>query len=141
MGIALKFVGGILMTLAYVVVVPYVTDTYITPYIIEFVGDNSFLFIGTETLIQILMFLVLIAFILLLGGGAVLRWCGVFGVLGMIVAYWLLGDVTKATIPVISLIIVYFLLLPFKIGKKAKEDRKELKKKIKEKRKEYKSNH
>ncbi len=134
MGIALKFLGGILMTLAFVVVVPYATDTYITPYITELVGDSTFLFIGTETLIQILMFLVLIGFILLLGGGAVLRWCGIFGVLGMIVAYWLLGDVTDAIIPIISLVVVYLILLPFKIGKKAKEDRKELKKKIKERR-------
>jgi hypothetical protein len=106
MKIMIKFLAGVIMTLLYVIVVPYVTDTYITPFIIENVGDTGIAFIGTETLIQILILLVTIAFILILGGGAILRWFGIIGVLGMIAAYWLLGDVTKATLPVLSIIIV-----------------------------------
>ena len=110
MGVAAKFIGGVIMTILYVVAVPYVTSTYITPFITEAVGDTGFLYFGSETVIQILILIVTIGFILLLGGGAVLRWFGIFGILGMIVAYWLLGDVTKAIIPIISIVVVAIIL-------------------------------
>ena len=124
MGIVLKFFAGILMTLMFVIVVPYATENYITPYIIKMVGDSTFLFLGTQTLIQLLIYLFMILFILLLGGGAIFRWCGVFGVLGMIVAYWLMGDVTDAIIPVISIIVVYIILIPFRDKKDKKKEKK-----------------
>ena len=124
MGIMLKFAGGIFMTLMFVIVVPYVSDTYITPYIVEIVGDNSFLIFGSQTLIEFFIFLVMIAFMLLLGGGAVLRWCGLVGVIGMIVAYYLLGDVTDAFIPLLSLTVAYILMIPFHKKKKEKEEKK-----------------
>ena len=127
MGIAAKFAGGIIMTLLYVIVVPYVTSTYITPYIVDMVGDSNFLYFSSETLIQILILLVTLGFILLLGGGAILRWCGIFGILGMIVAYWLLGDVTKAIFPIVSIIIVFIILLPFKKKKDKKKKDKDSK--------------
>ena len=119
---AMKFVGGMLMTLVFVIVVPIVTDSYITPFLTDAIGDTNILWIGSETIVQILLFLVFIGFVLILGGGAVLRWCGLFGILGLIVAYWLLGDVTKATIPVISAIIVYVILWGISKRKREKKD-------------------
>lgn len=135
MGIAAKFGAGILMTLFYVIAVPYITDTYITPYIVEAVGDNTFLFFGSQTLIQFLIILVMLIFMFLLGGGAILRWCGIFGVLGMVVAYYLMGNIEGAIIPLISVTVAFIVTIPLRARKKAKKDVKELKKKIKEKRK------
>ena len=139
MGVVLKFFGGVIMTLVLVLVVPYFTDYYIIPYITEAVGDNTLLFFGSQTLIQILIFLFMILFMVLLGGGAVLRWCGFVGVIGMVVAYYLMGDVTKAIIPLISLTVVYIITIPYRtnkeIKKKVKAEKKELKGKLKEKRK------
>ncbi len=109
------------MTLLFVIVVPYITDTYITPYITAAVSDSGFLFISSQTLIQILIFAVMIGFMLLLGGGAVFRWFGIFGILGMIVAYYILGDVTRAIIPLISTAIVWVI---FTILRKRKEKKK-----------------
>ena len=127
MGILVKFSGGVLMTLLFVILVPYVTDTYITPYITELVGGNEFLTMGSQTVIQFLIFLVMIVFIMLLGGGAVLRWCGVFGVIGMVVAYYLLGDFTDAFIPLLSLSVAYILTIPWRKRKEEKKKRKEQK--------------
>ena len=129
MNVLVKFAAGVVMTLLFVIAVPYVSTTYITPYIISVVGDNSLLFIGSETLIQLLIMLVMILFILLLGGGAIFRWFGVFGVLGMILAYYLLGDVTKAIIPVLSLVVVYIITIPFRNKKEDKKKDKAYKKK------------
>jgi hypothetical protein len=121
MGIVAKFIAGLVMTLMFVVVVPYVTETWITPFIVNAVGDSTFLTISSKTLIQLLLYFVMILFIILLGGGAVFRWCGVVGVLGMIVAYYLLGNVYDAVFPIISIIVVYILLTPFR---KKRENKK-----------------
>lgn len=122
MGIIVKFSAGMAMTLLFVIVAPYVTDTYIVPFITENVGDNQFLFIGAQTLVQILIVLVTVGFMLLLGGGAVFRWFGVFGILGMIAAYYILGDVTRAVIPIVSIVVVWliFTLLRRKRKKRKK---------------------
>jgi hypothetical protein len=124
MGVVLKFFGGIIMTLAFVIVVPYATEHYITPFIVQTVGDSTFMFLGTQALIQALVFLMMILFILLLGGGAIFRWCGIFGILGMVVAYWLMGDVRDAIIPLISFLVVYIILIPFR-GDDKKKTKKE----------------
>lgn len=121
MGVVVKFSAGVVMTLLFVIVVPYITDTFIIPYIKEAVGDSGFLFIGSQTLIQVLIFAVMVGFMVLLGGGAVFRWFGVFGVLGMVVAYYILGDVTRAIIPIISIVIVWLI---FYILRKRREKRK-----------------
>ena len=120
MGLAFKFAAGVIMTLLYVIAVPYITDTYISPYIVEMVGDSGFLYFSSETLVQILILLVTVIFILLLGGGAVLRWFGIIGILGMIVAYWLLGDITKATYPILSIILVSTVMWALKSRKEKK---------------------
>jgi len=93
------------MTLILALVVPAICSIYINPWIVETVGDNTFLMLSSEMLANLLMWAVLIGFMVLLGGTMVLRLCGVFGVIGLIFAYWLLGDVTKAIIPIIMLLI------------------------------------
>ncbi|MBR4202576.1 MAG: hypothetical protein IKQ93_03265 [Candidatus Methanomethylophilaceae archaeon] len=121
MGVVVKFSAGVAMTLLFVIAVPYITDTYIIPYIKEAVGDSGFLFISSQTLIQILIFMVMVGFMFLLGGGAVFRWFGVFGILGMIVAYYILGDVTRAIIPLVSIVIVWLI---FTLLRRRKEKKK-----------------
>ena len=118
------FSAGVAMTLLFVIVVPYFTDTYIIPYIKEAVGDSGFMFIGSQTLVQILIFMVMVGFMVLLGGGAVFRWFGIFGVLGMVVAYYILGDVTRAIIPLISIVIVWMIFSILRSRKEKKKERK-----------------
>jgi uncharacterized membrane protein len=76
------------------------------------------------------MWLILIGFMVLLGGTMVLRLCGVFGIVGMIFAYWLLGDVRDAIIPIIMLIIsiIFFKYLDNRKKKKNGESGKKEKK-------------
>ena len=49
MGFILKFCAGVVMTILFVVVVPYITELYIIPFITEAVGDNTFMSIGSQT--------------------------------------------------------------------------------------------
>jgi hypothetical protein len=121
MGIVTKFCAGMLMTIVFVIMVPYITENYINPYLVEIVGDSGFMFLSSQALIQFLMILVMCLFMILLGGGAVLRMFGIFGVLGLITAYYLLGDVTDAFIPVLSLAVIYIITIPMR-KKKTKDE-------------------
>lgn len=121
MGIVKSFAGGLLMTLVLVVLVPIVCNQYISPAIVDAVGDNHILMLSSEMIVNLLMWAVILGFMLLLGGSMILKKCGIFGVLGLIVAYWLLGDVTDALIPLLMLILSVIILKTIQIKKEKKQ--------------------
>lgn len=101
-----SFVGGLIMTLVLVVLVPMVVDHYIKTYITEVVGETTFLALSSEAIVNILVWVVILAFFILMGAGGVLKRFGIVGILGLLAAYWLLGDITDAFVPVATLAIV-----------------------------------
>lgn len=98
-----SFVAGLLMTLILVIAVPMFVDTVVQRYIEDVVGDTTFLTLSSEFIVNLLVWLIIIGFIVLLGAGGILKRFGIFGIIGLIVAYWLLGDVTDAFIPLATL--------------------------------------
>ena len=101
-----SFIAGLLMTLILVIAVPMFVDTVVQKYIEDVVGDTTFLTLSSEFIVNLLVWLIIIGFIVLLGAGGILKRFGVFGIIGLVVAYWLLGDVTDAFIPLATLAIV-----------------------------------
>lgn len=101
-----SFVGGLIMTLVLVVLVPMIVDHYIKTYITEVVGETTFLALSSEAIVNILVWVVILAFFILMGAGGVLKRFGIVGILGLLAAYWLLGDITDAFVPVATLAIV-----------------------------------
>lgn len=101
-----SFVAGLLMTLILVIAVPMFVDTVVQRYIEDVVGDTTFLTLSSKFIVNLLVWLIIIGFIVLLGAGGILKRFGIFGIIGLIVAYWLLGDVTDAFIPLATLAIV-----------------------------------
>ena len=97
----LSFVAGLVMTVALVVLVPVLIDTYVEGLITDLVGDTEVWFLTAEAIAKVLIWLVVMALMLVLGAGGVLRRFGVFGLVGLVFAYWLLGDVTDAVIPLL----------------------------------------
>lgn len=94
------------MTLILVIAVPMFVDTVVQKYIEDVVGNTTFLTLSSEFIVNLLVWLIIIGFIVLLGAGGILKRFGVFGIIGLVVAYWLLGDVTDAFIPLATLAIV-----------------------------------
>ena len=105
--IATSFLGGLICTLLLVVVVPIVSDLYIRPVVEEFVQNSAIVWISSSLLVTLIMLAVLIIFTMALGGGAILRRYGVVGVIALIAAYWLIGNLRGAVLPVAVLIIMY----------------------------------
>ena len=120
MGIVKSFAGGLLMTMVLVVLVPIICNQYISPAIVDTVGGSNFLMISSEMLVNLIMWAIILGFMVLLGGTMILKKCGVFGVLGLIVAYWLLGDVTDALIPLLMLALSVIIMKTMKIKKEKK---------------------
>jgi len=141
MNVGWKFLAGFAMTLIMVIFVPYVNSEYVTPFIVEKLSSSGILlYLPLETLVNIAMYLGLFGFMIIFGGGAVWRYCGVAGVIGLIAAYAVLDDLEGAIIPVGSLIIVTIFTWDFsrrrEAKKKAKEEEKQrLKEEKKAKRK------
>ena len=86
--------------------VPMIVDHYIKTYITEVVGETTFLALSSEAIVNILVWVVILAFFILMGAGGVLKRFGIVGILGLLAAYWLLGDITDAFVPVATLAIV-----------------------------------
>ena len=120
MGLVKSFAGGLLMTMVLVVLVPIICNQYISPAIVDTVGGSNFLMISSEMLVNLIMWAIILGFMVLLGGTMILKKCGVFGVLGLIVAYWLLGDVTDALIPLLMLALSVIIMKTIKIKKEKK---------------------
>jgi len=99
------FLGGLILTIILVVVVPIVTALLIQPFVENMFAEHNYNVLMSATVVTIVMLVVLILFILLLGGGKILRKYGIFGVIGLIAAYWYLGDVWGAALPIAVIII------------------------------------
>ncbi len=102
-----SFLGGLVCTVVFVVIVPVVSNIIIRPLVEDVVGDNAFMWFSSSLIVTAIMLLVMLVFSLLLGGGAILRRYGIIGVLALIVAYWLLGDLPGAIMPVSVLILMF----------------------------------
>lgn len=120
MGIVKSFAGGLLMTLVLVVLVPIICNEYISPMVSEMVGDSRLLMLSSDMIVNLLMWLIIIGFMVLLGGTMIMRKCGIFGIIGLIVAYWLLGDVTDALIPLLMLVLSMIILKTIEIKRRRK---------------------
>jgi len=103
---AKAFIGGAIFTIILVIVIPVITTAFIQPFVDEGVHHFDYIVVSASVVSAVVMLLVTILFSLLFGGGAILRSYGIIGVFGMIFAYWLLGNIYGAVIPVLTLIAV-----------------------------------
>ncbi len=106
---AKAFIGGTIFTIILVIVIPIITTAIIQPFVDEGVHQFNYVVVSSSVVSAVVMLLITILFSLLFGGGAILRNYGVVGVFGMIFAYWLLGNIYGAVIPVLTLIAVCIL--------------------------------
>jgi predicted Na+-dependent transporter len=90
-GIGTSLAGGLLMTIVLVIVVPVIIGFFIAPIVEDFIGDTSVAGLTSGTITAIVLFIILVLFMLLLGGGRILKKFGVIGIVGLILAYILLG--------------------------------------------------
>lgn len=116
-----SFLGGLILTLVLVVLVPIVIDTFVQGHLEQLVGDRTFLMLSSDLIVSILVWIIILGFIVLMGAGGIFKRFGVVGILGLIVAYYLLGNLAGAVIPVLSLILV---IIIGKVLRKRREEKR-----------------
>lgn len=109
-GILGSFLGGLILTMILVIAVPVVVSYFIEPIIMDLVADmeisNSIVQLSSGAIGGIVMFIIMILFMMLLGGGSILKKYGVIGIIGLIVAYWAMGDIYGAVVPIIIVVVL-----------------------------------
>ena len=103
------FVGGIIFTLILVIIIPVVTNVYLQPLIEQEVSTLNIAIVSTSMIISVVMIIITLCFGFLFGGGAILRNFGIIGIFGLVFAYWLMGNIYGAILPVATLLIIWML--------------------------------
>lgn len=104
-GLLHSFLGGLILTIVLVVVIPVLTALLIQPFVEDMFAEHNYNVLTSSLIVTIVMLVVMILFILLLGGGAILRKYGILGIIGLIAAYWWLGDIWGAALPIAIIIL------------------------------------
>ena len=111
----ISLIGGIVFTMILVIVVPVIVyvviEPILTPIIEDAFGTETYPWLFSSSISAVVMFIVLVLFMLLLGGGAILKRFGLIGIVGLVVAFWLLGDIEGAIIPIAIVILVWIISL------------------------------
>ena len=105
-----SLLGGLILTIILVIVVPVVVSYFIGPVVRDLIGnttlDTPLVGLSSGMIAAIVMFIIMILFMLLMGAGAILRKFGIIGIIGLIAAYVLMGQLWGWVIPVIIVIIL-----------------------------------
>jgi len=105
-----SLLGGLVMTIILVVIIPIIISFFIAPVVNDVIGTNDLkspiVHLTSGAISAIVLFIILVIFMLLLGGGAILRRFGIIGIIGLIVAYVLIGQTWGWVVPVIIVAIL-----------------------------------
>lgn len=104
---ATSFIGGLVFTIILVAIVPAVCDYFIQPVVEDIIGDTAFMWFSSSLIVTIIMLAVLVVFMMVFGGSAILKKFGLIGVVALIVAYWLLGNIYGAILPLAALLVMW----------------------------------
>ena len=105
-GFLMSFAGGLICTLLLVVAVPIISNIIIQPIVVDLIGDTAIASLSSGTLVTIVMFIVWVIFSMVFGGSAIFKRFGIIGVIALIAAYYLLGRLMDAVIPVAVIILM-----------------------------------
>jgi hypothetical protein len=101
---ALKgIVMGLFFTIILLTVIPFIIDTFVSG-IIESVVGVSTLFLSSRILVNFAMWYAILKIEDLVDSDMLLERYGIYGIIGLVVAYWLAGDITDAIIPILTII-------------------------------------
>lgn len=125
-----SLLGGLIMTIILVVVIPAAIGYFIAPIVNDVIGtttlDSPIVNLTSGAISALVLFMILVVFMLLLGGGAIVRRFGIIGIIGLIIAYVLIGQTWGWVVPVI--IVVVLSVFSYSRERKKKKKKKKSKK-------------
>ncbi len=103
-------VKGFIITLVAAVFVPVLVDILLVPLLEDILLERSLLFLSGSLLVTLVMWSTVLLLMTRISGSQILRNYGASGVIGLILAYWFLGNVWGAAVPILSIIVVLMIV-------------------------------
>jgi len=102
---ALKgIVMGFFFTMILITVIPFFINTFVSGLIEGVVGNASALFLSSRILVNFVMWYVILKIEDLVDSDMLMERYGIFGIIGLVIAFALAGDITDAIIPILTII-------------------------------------
>lgn len=100
-------IAGFIMAVAMVITIPVLIDVYAEPFMAKALGNAEYGLLTSDVLIVIAILVMITVFVIVLGETTILATHGLLGVLGMVLAYVLLGKYTDMIVPVVTVTVVW----------------------------------
>ncbi len=99
-------VKGFIITMAAAVLVPVMVDILLVPLLEDVLLERRLLLLSGPLLVTVVLWSIVLILMMKMSGTQILRKYGTSGVLGLILAYWYLGNIWGAAVPILSIIAV-----------------------------------
>lgn len=102
-----RFLAGFAVTFFVVLVVPIIADALLQPFLQSIFGEGGLAAFSSSLLVTILLWVLVLLMKMVGSGSKVFQFLGVPGILGLLVAYWVMGNMWGAIMPILSIVIAY----------------------------------
>ena len=100
-------IAGFVMTTAMIITIPVLIDTYLEPLLAKSLGNAEYGLLTSDVIVVIAILVMIMTYVVVLGETTILATHGLLGVLGMILAYVILGKYTDMIVPVVTVTVVW----------------------------------
>ncbi|MGE4275538.1 MAG: hypothetical protein AB7E27_05690 [Candidatus Methanomethylophilaceae archaeon] len=103
-----RFLAGFAVTFFVVLIVPIIADYLLQPLLNTVFGEGSAVAAFSSSLVVTILLWVIVLLLKMMGSGSrVFQFLGIPGVIGLLAAYWIMGNLWGAIMPILSIIMVY----------------------------------
>ncbi|MDD3399072.1 MAG: hypothetical protein PHW93_05700 [Candidatus Methanomethylophilaceae archaeon] len=103
-----RFLVGFAVTFFVVLIVPIIADYLLQPLLQSVFGEGSPLAVFSSSLVVTILLWVIVLLLKMVGSGSkVFQFLGLPGVIGLLVAYWVMGNLWGAIMPLVSIVMAY----------------------------------
>lgn len=100
-----RFLAGLVLTFFVVLAVPLLVDYLWQPMLNSIFGEGNVAFLSSSLIVTLLITVLAMLMKMIGSGSRIFKNMGIPGIIGLFVAYGILGNLWGATMPILSLII------------------------------------
>ena len=100
-----RFLAGLALTFFVVLMVPLIVDYLLQPVLNSFFGEGSVSDFSSSLVVTILIWVLVLLMKMVGSGSKIFKNLGIPGILGLFAAYWFMGNLWGAMMPILSLFI------------------------------------
>jgi len=100
-----RFLAGLGLTFFVVLMVPIMVDYLLQPILNSIFGEGNVAFFSSSLIVTAIIWLLALLLKMVGSGSNIFKNLGIPGIIGLFAAYWFMGNLWGATMPILSLLI------------------------------------